>query len=182
MNIKKVNPLFNKNKEIFNVIIEISQNSNQIKYEIDKNSGYLTVDRIINIPMRYPCNYGFIPQTLAQDGDPIDAIVISPYPIMVNSIISCKPIGIMNMEDEKGIDHKILMKPSSNITSIYDKYCSYKDLPHDTINQIEYFFTHYKDCENNKWTKILGWNSYSDAIDIINHCIKKYKKKNLLNK
>ncbi|KAL0263842.1 UNVERIFIED_CONTAM: hypothetical protein PYX00_011143 [Menopon gallinae] len=159
----------------FNVIIEIPCCSLPIKYEIDKDSSSLVVDRIVATPMFYPCNYGFVPQTLGKDGDPLDALVVTEVPLMPGSVIKTRPIGVVVMEDEKGWDEKILCVPVKKVTCLYDNIKSYKDLPELKIKQIIHFFEKYKDLEEGKWVKVSGFEDKEKAIEIITEAIKNYK-------
>ncbi|WP_369601175.1 inorganic diphosphatase [Hahella sp. SMD15-11] len=147
----------------FNVVIEIPANSDPIKYEIEKDSGAVFVDRFMATPMFYPANYGFIPHTLSDDGDPIDVLVVAPYPVMPGSVIRCRPVGMLNMEDESGEDTKILAVPHSKLTKLYDHVQEASDLPELLIRQIEHFFENYKDLEAGKWVKVRGWDSADAA-------------------
>lgn len=147
----------------FNVVIEIPANSDPIKYEIEKDSGAVFVDRFMATPMFYPANYGFIPHTLSDDGDPIDVLVVAPYPVMPGSVIRCRPVGMLNMEDESGEDTKILAVPHSKLTKLYDHVQETSDLPELLIKQIEHFFENYKDLEAGKWVKVRGWDSADAA-------------------
>ncbi len=147
----------------FNVVIEISANAPGIKYELDKDSGAVFVDRFIATPMHYPCNYGFIPSTLSEDGDPVDVLVVSPYPLPPGVVIRCRAIGMLAMEDEAGEDAKLVAVPVSKLTGIYDKVQSTDDLPELLIKQITHFFEHYKDLEAGKWVKVKGWKDAAAA-------------------
>lgn len=147
----------------FNVVIEISANAPGIKYELDKDSGAVFVDRFIATPMHYPCNYGFIPSTLSEDGDPVDVLVVSPYPLPPGVVIRCRAIGMLAMEDEAGEDAKLVAVPVQKLTSLYDKVNSTDDLPELLIKQITHFFEHYKDLEAGKWVKVKGWKDAAAA-------------------
>jgi len=149
--------------ENFNVIIEIPMNSDPIKYEVDKESGALFVDRFMGTAMHYPCNYGYIPQTIAGDGDPVDVLVITPFPLVHGSVISCRAIGVLQMEDEGGEDAKLLAVPEDRILPIYSHWQKPEDLHPLTLNQIKHFFEHYKDLEKGKWVKVRGWGGVADA-------------------
>ncbi|QCI15780.1 inorganic diphosphatase [Buchnera aphidicola] len=162
MNINKIIAGKNIPNDIY-VIIEISSNSSPIKYEMDKESGMLFVDRFIPTPMFYPCNYGYINQTLSLDGDPLDVLVPSHYPIQSNSVIHCKPIGILKMRDESGDDAKIIAVPNSKITQEYQNINDISDLSELLKKQISYFFQNYKKLEKEKWVEIIGWGNYEDA-------------------
>lgn len=139
------------------VIIEIAQGGIPVKYEFDKDSGALLVDRFLQTAMYYPANYGFIPGTLSEDGDPCDALVVTQHPVMPGAVIRCRPIGALQMEDEKGKDEKILAVPVDKLDAFYSAIQSYKDLPPILIQQISHFFEHYKDLEKGKWVKVTGW-------------------------
>lgn len=140
--------------EDINVVIEVPVGGEPIKYEMDKASGTLFVDRFLYTPMRYPGNYGFVPHTLSADGDPIDVLVCNTRAIFPGAVINCRPIGVLVMEDDGGGDEKILAVPSSKLTQRYDKVKNFSDLPSITLSQIEHFFAHYKDLEPNKWVKL----------------------------
>lgn len=157
------------------VAIEIPANSSPIKYEIDKDMDALLVDRFMATPMFYPANYGFIPQTLADDGDPLDALVITPYPVAPGAVIRCRPVGMLNMSDEKGQDEKLIAVPHSKTTPIYDNIQEYTDLPELLIKQIEHFFENYKDLEKDKWVKIEGWEKKEAAYAAIRKYAANYK-------
>lgn len=151
-----------------NVVIEVPMNArNPIKYEIDKKSSAIFVDRFIATPMYYPCNYGFIPHTLSEDGDPIDVLVISDYPVIPGSIIESKPIGVLMMEDEKGKDEKIIAVPVKKLNSIYSEMESKDDIPQALLNKILHFFERYKDLEKGKWVKINGFEDVEKAKELI---------------
>ena len=160
-----------------NAIIEVPMNSEPVKYEIDKESGAIFVDRFIATPMYYPCNYGFIPHTLSEDGDPADVLVISDYAIVPNAVIAVKPIGVLIMEDEKGMDEKILAVPAKKLNSIYEKIEDISELPEGQINKIKHFFEHYKDLEKGKWVKIKNFEGASKARALINEAIERAKNK-----
>jgi len=139
------------------VAIEIPANHDPIKYEIDKDADCLMVDRFMATPMFYPANYGYINETLSEDGDPLDVLVVTPYPVAPGSVVRARPVGILNMSDEAGQDAKLLAVPHSKLTSLYDNVENYTDLPELLINQIEHFFENYKDLEKGKWVKVDGW-------------------------
>ena len=149
-----------------NVVIEIPQGS-QVKYEVDKDSGAIFVDRFLFTPMAYPAAYGFIPGTLAADGDPADALVLAPAPIIPGAVIRCRPIGMLQMEDESGQDEKIICVPHDKIHTLYKDVHSIDDLPEILRASIEHFFTRYKDLEPGKWVKVTGWASKEDAKKVI---------------
>lgn len=162
--------------EEVNVIIEIPQGGHPIKYEIDKESGALFVDRILGTSMRYPCNYGYVPNTLCGDGDPIDVLVVMPVPLQAGSVVKCRPIGVLKMTDESGEDAKLLAVPVTKTTTIYEDVKSYEDLPKILIQQIGHFFEHYKDLEAGKWVKIDGWAGADEARAEITASIENYNK------
>ncbi len=147
----------------FNVIIEIPTQADPVKYEVDKTSGALFVDRFMATSMHYPCNYGYIPQTLCEDGDPLDVLVITPFPLLSGSVILSRPIGILNMTDDSGPDSKILAVPHSDLTNLYNKIKDYKDVHEALLHSISHFFEHYKDLEVNKWVKVEGWYGIEEA-------------------
>lgn len=157
-----------------NVIIEIPAHGQPVKYEVDKESGALCVDRFLNTAMFYPANYGYIPQTLSEDGDPVDVLVVTPYPLLSGSIIRCRVIGMLNMSDEAGADAKLLAVPVDKLTQEYKEIKSYQDLNTVLIDSIEHFFKHYKDLEPGKWVKIIGWADTEAAKQEIAASIKRY--------
>ena len=146
----------------FNVVIEIPLDSS-IKYEIDKDSNALFVDRLVSTPMHYPANYGYIPQTLCGDGDAADVLVLFPQAVQAGSVIRCRPIGVLKMSDEAGQDAKILAVPHDKLTTLYSNVKKLADLPPVVLQQIEHFFTHYKDLEKGKWVKVEGWGDVEEA-------------------
>lgn len=146
----------------FNVVIEIPMNSG-IKYEIDKDSNSLFVDRLVSTAMYYPCNYGYIPHTLCGDGDAADVLVVFPQPVQAGSVIRCRPLGVLKMTDEAGEDAKIVAVPHDKLTTIYSNVKTLSDLPEITLKQIEHFFEHYKDLEKGKWVKVAGWGDLEEA-------------------
>ena len=156
------------------VIIEIPANSNPIKYEIDKKTNALFVDRFMSTPMFYPANYGYIPQTLADDGDPLDVLVITPYPVQAGAVIKCRPVGMLNMSDESGQDEKIIAVPCNKVTTLYKDIEDYQDLPELLLNQIQHFFEHYKDLEEGKWVKVDKWQDKQAARKVILNAINAY--------
>ncbi len=162
-----------KPPEEINVIIEVPAGSDPVKYEFDKESGALFVDRFIQVAMHYPCNYGFIPHTLSDDGDPCDVLVISDFPVVPGSIIRARPIGVLMMEDESGFDEKILAVPTIKLSPYYAEIKSYKDLPEIMSQRICHFFEHYKALEKNKWVKIKGWEDAEKAKNIITESIER---------
>ncbi len=159
-----------------NVAIEIPANSSPIKYEIDKDSHAVFVDRFMATPMFYPANYGYVPNTLSEDGDPLDVLVVTPYPVVPGSVIRCRPVGILNMSDEAGKDAKILAVPHSKLTTLYDNVQNYSDLPELLIKQIEHFFENYKDLEVGKWVKVDGWADAEAARQEVLKSVEAFKK------
>ena len=153
--------------EDINVIIEVPVGGEPIKYEMDKASGALFVDRFLYTPMRYPGNYGFVPHTLSADGDPIDVLVCTTRAIIPGGVINCRPVGVLVMEDDGGGDEKIIAVPSTKLTKRYDNVKTYTDLPKISIEQIEHFFAHYKDLEPGKWVKIDHWGHADEAKALI---------------
>jgi inorganic pyrophosphatase len=150
-----------------NVIIEIPMYSDPIKYEIDKESGAVFVDRFMQTTMAYPTNYGFVPHTLSEDGDPIDVLVLSHWPISIGAVIRARPIGVLIMEDESGHDEKIIAVPVSKVDSTFDNITSIENLDNIIKNRIKHFFEHYKDLEKEKWVKVSGWGNQSEAERLI---------------
>jgi len=147
----------------FNVVIEIPMHADPIKYEVDKESGAIFVDRFMSTAMHYPCNYGYIPRTLSGDGDPVDVLVLSPFALLPGTVVRCRPIGMLRMLDEAGEDSKLLAVPSDRLTPIYRQVQSPRDLPQITLDQIAHFFEHYKDLEPGKFVKVQGWLEAEDA-------------------
>ena len=156
-----------------NVIIEVPIGGEPIKYELHKPSGILVVDRFLYTSMRYPGNYGFIPHTLSDDGDPCDVLVVNTRAITPGAMMSVRPVGVLLMEDEAGGDEKIIAVPSSKLTRRYDAVKSYSDLPDITIKQVQHFFEHYKDLEPEKWVKVIRWGGIEDAHRLILEGIKR---------
>ena len=147
----------------FNVIIEIPMHSDPIKYEVDKATGALFVDRFVSTAMHYPCNYGYVPKTLSDDGDPVDVLVITPFPLTPGVVVTCRAIGVLMMDDEAGDDKKILAVPIDKLTPLYRHIENARDLPETALAQIEHFFAHYKDLEPGKWVKVEGWGTPEEA-------------------
>lgn len=170
MNISKISVGKNPPHEL-NVIIEVPMGSEPVKYEIDKDSGAVFVDRFLGTSMFYPCNYGFVPHTLSDDGDPIDVLVLCNQRLIPGCVIPVRPIGVLMMEDESGMDEKILAVPTSKMTPLHDHQHTYTDVPELQLKQIEHFFTHYKDLEKGKWVKIAGWKGVEEAKKIIEEAI-----------
>ena len=163
--------------EDVNTIIEVPIGGEPIKYEMDKEAGTLVVDRFLYTPMRYPGNYGFVPHTLSDDGDPIDVLVANTRPIIPGAVINVRPIGVLRMEDDGGGDEKIIAVPAPKLTKRYVHIKTYTDLPEITRQQIEHFFVHYKDLEPGKWVKLLGWGDVDEARQLITEEIERAKKK-----
>lgn len=163
-----------------NVVIEIPAYSSPVKYEIDKHTGALTVDRFMGTAMQYPINYGYIPQSLSGDGDPVDVLVITPDPVLSGSVVRCRPIGLLKMRDESGEDNKVLAVPVQKLTPSYNSVKSYQDISPDNLARITHFFKHYKDLEPGKWVEIQGWYGMEHVKEEILNSIERYN--NLENK
>jgi inorganic pyrophosphatase len=159
----------------FNVIIEIPAHGDPIKYEVDKESGSMFVDRFMSTAMHYPCNYGYIPHTLSDDGDPVDVLVITPIPLITGVVVRCRPVGMLKMEDEAGVDAKLLAVPVDKLTNLYREIESPRDLPDSILNQISHFFEHYKDLEAGKWVKVQGWVGAEEAKAEILSGVQRYQ-------
>jgi inorganic pyrophosphatase len=149
--------------EEFNVIIEIPAHADPVKYEVDKETGALFVDRFMNTAMHYPCNYGYIPQTLCEDGDPLDVLVVAPLPVISGCVVRCRPLGVLKMTDEKGGDAKVLAVPIKQECSLYDHIESVEQMSKTQLSQIAHFFQHYKDLDMGKWARIDGWGNAEEA-------------------
>ncbi len=158
-----------------NVVIEVPIGGEPIKYEMNKEAGALFVDRFLYTPMRYPGNYGFIPHTLSDDGDPCDVLVANTRPLIAGSYINVRPIGVLRMTDEAGGDEKIIAVPSPKLTKRYENVVNYTDMPEITWKQIEHFFLHYKDLEPGKWVKFAGWGDAAEAKRLILEAIERAK-------
>jgi inorganic pyrophosphatase len=161
-------------KEV-NVIIEIPMNADPIKYEVDKDTGAMFVDRFMSTAMRYPCNYGYVPHTLSGDGDPVDVLVLSPVPVVSGAVVRCRPVGMLHMRDEAGEDTKIIAVPLDRLCGLYKSVKTIKDVPEPTRAQIAHFFQHYKDLEPGKWVKIKGWVGPREAKREIADGLSRYK-------
>src|ERR1700757_2277891 len=159
----------------FNVIIEIPMNADPIKYEIDKETNSLFVDRFVSTAMRYPCNYGYVPRTLADDGDPVDVLVITPFPLTPGVVVTCRALGVLMMDDEAGGDAKLLAVPTTKILPIYDHWQKPEDINQMRLKAIQHFFEHYKDLEPNKWVKVKGWEGPEAAKAEITSGFKAYR-------
>ena len=162
----------------FNVIIEIPMNADPIKYEVDKETGAIFVDRFMGTAMHYPCNYGYIPHTIADDGDPVDVLVITPFPLFPGVVVRCRPIGVLKMTDEAGGDAKVLAVPVDKVLSIYTHWQKPEDMNDLRLRQIQHFFEHYKDLEKGKWVKVEGWFGPEEAKAEIMASAEAYKKAN----
>ncbi len=158
-----------------NVIIEIPAHADPIKYEVDKDSGAIFVDRFMATCMHYPCNYGYVPHTLSEDGDPVDVLVPTPFPLLAGSVIRCRPVGVLKMTDESGVDAKLLAVPVTKLTPIYKNIEQATDLPELLRNQIQHFFEHYKDLEAGKWVKVDGWDDAAAAKKEIEDSVTRYE-------
>ena len=173
MNLDRVGP----GKDIpndFNVIIEIPSHSDPVKYEVDKETGAMFVDRFMNTAMHYPCNYGYIPKTLSEDGDPVDVLVVTPIPLISGSVIRCRSVGMLEMEDESGPDAKIIAVPIDKLCVSFREVKEANQLSPMLLDQIKHFFEHYKDLEKNKWVKVHGWANSDAAAKEIKGSIKRF--------
>jgi inorganic pyrophosphatase len=162
--------------EEFNVIIEIPADSDPVKYEVDKETGALFVDRFMTTAMYYPCNYGYVPDTVSDDGDPVDVLVVTPYPVTPGSVVRCRAVGMLNMDDEAGGDAKVLAVPIDKVLSMYSHWKTIEDVNPQRLAAIQHFFEHYKDLEKGKWVKVRGWVGVEEAkkeiLDGIARCKK----------
>ncbi len=174
MDLSKIPPGANVPEDI-NVVIEVPQHGDPIKYELDKESGAVFVDRFMHTAMHYPCNYGFVPNTLSDDGDPVDVLVVSQFALLPGCVIPCRPVGVLQMEDEAGMDAKVLAVPVSKLKPVYHSVKGPEDLPTFLTDQIKHFFEHYKDLEKNKWVKVTGWGDAEAAKKEIMDSIARYK-------
>jgi inorganic pyrophosphatase len=175
MNLDRVGPGDNPPEEV-NVIIEIPMHGEPVKYELDKTTGALFVDRYLNTSMVYPCNYGYIPRTLSLDGDPVDVLIATPMPIIHGAVIRCRPIGLLQMTDEEGDDSKILAVPLDSVSRFHRDVNSPDDLQPALLDLITHFFQHYKDLEPNKWVKVEGWKDAAEAKQEITRSLERYSK------
>lgn len=167
----------NKLPDEFNVIIEIPMDSDPIKYEVDEATGALFVDRFMTVAMYYPTNYGYVPQTLAGDGDPVDVLVVTPYPLQSGVVVTCRAVGILKMEDEAGVDGKVLAVPIDKVLKMYSHWKKPEDVNPNRLKVITHFFEHYKDMEDGKWVKVLGWGGPDEARKEIEDGVTSYNKK-----
>jgi inorganic pyrophosphatase len=170
MNIDKISVGRNPPHDI-NVIIEVSLLADPVKYELDKESGAMVVDRFLHTAMHYPCNYGFVPHTLSEDGDPVDVLLLGRLPVIPGAVVRARPIGVLRMEDEKGMDEKLLCVPHESLKSFYSNVRDTADVVPLDLQRLEHFFAHYKDLEVGKWVKILGWGDVEEAKQVLNQAI-----------
>ena len=161
--------------EDINVIIEIPSHSDPVKYEVDKDTGAMFVDRFMSTAMHYPCNYGYVPHTLSADGDPVDVLVLTPVPLISGSVIRCRPVGVLKMTDESGDDAKVLAVPVDKLCTSYRKVNSIDDVEPMLLDQIAHFFEHYKDLDEGKWVRVDGWAGIEDAHKEILDSIEMFK-------
>ncbi len=174
MNLDRVTPGRDVPHDI-NVIIEIPSHSDPVKYEVDKETGAMFVDRFMNTAMHYPCNYGYIPHTLSDDGDPVDVLVVTPIPLISGSVIRCRPIAMLKMTDEAGEDAKLLAVPHEKLCKLYKDAQGPEDMSPLLLDQIAHFFAHYKDLEDGKWVKIEGWTGAEQACQEIVDSVTRYQ-------
>jgi len=172
MNLDRI-PIGDKAPEEVNVVIEVPLGGQPIKYEVDKESGALMVDRFLYTAMHYPCNYGFIPNTLSDDGDPVDVMLHSSRALVPGAVVCVRPVGVLMMEDEAGMDEKILAVPAPKLTKMYDEVHNYLDIPHIMLDRIAHFFENYKALEPDKWVKVIGWEGIDEAYRLIREGIAK---------
>ncbi|MFN2350099.1 MAG: inorganic diphosphatase [Thioalkalivibrio sp.] len=158
-----------------NVIIEIPAHSDPVKYEVDKETGAMFVDRFMNTAMHYPCNYGYVPHTLSDDGDPVDVLVLTPVPLIFGSVVRCRPVGVLKMTDESGDDAKVLAVPIDKLCKVYRSVQDFRDLPPMILEQIAHFFEHYKDLDEGKWVRVDGWYGIDEAKEEILKSVQMYR-------
>lgn len=173
MNLDRVN--MGKVPNEINVIIEIPAHSDPVKYELDKETGAMFVDRFMSTAMHYPCNYGYVPHTLSKDGDPVDVLVLTPYPLISGSVIRCRPVGVLKMTDESGDDAKILAVPVDKLCKTYRSVQNFRDISGEELNRISHFFEHYKDLDEGKWVRVDGWYGLEEAKEEIMDSVKMYQ-------
>lgn len=173
MSYKDISPGINPPDDFYS-IIEIPQNIDPVKYEMNKEFDSIFIDRFLTTSMFYPANYGYIPKTLSEDGDPLDVLVISPYPVAIGAVIRSRPVGVMYMEDEHGIDAKIIAVPHTKLSKLYDHILDINGVDQLTLNRIHHFFEHYKDLEEGKWVKLKGWGNVEKAREEILSSIQAY--------
>ena len=174
MNLDRVGPGAGVPENI-NVIIEIPAHSDPVKYEVDKDTGAMFVDRFMNTAMHYPCNYGYVPHTLSEDGDPVDVLVVTPYPLISGSVIECRPVAMLQMEDESGPDAKVLAVPADRLCTLYRDVKGPGGMRPQLLEQIAHFFEHYKDLEPNKWVKLSGWAGPDAAKQAILDSVQRFQ-------
>ncbi len=174
MNLDRVGYGRNMPNEI-NVVIEIPAHSEPVKYELDKTTGAMFVDRFMNTAMHYPCNYGYVPHTLSKDGDPVDVLVVTSYPLIPGSVIECRPVGVLKMTDESGDDAKVLAVPADKLSRLYRAVQDFRDMPQLLLEQIAHFFEHYKDLDEGKWVRVDGWGGVDQAKQEILNSVKMYQ-------
>jgi inorganic pyrophosphatase len=174
MNLDRVSSGANIPNEI-NVIIEIPAHSDPVKYELDKKTGAMYVDRFMSTAMHYPCNYGYVPHTLSKDGDPVDVLVLTPYPLISGSVIKARPVGVLKMTDESGDDAKVLAVPIDKLCKTYRSVHDFRDLAGEVLNRIAHFFEHYKDLDEGKWVRVDGWYGLDEAKAEIMDSVQMYK-------
>ena len=174
MNLDRVSSGDNIPDEI-NVIIEIPANADPVKYEVDKKTGAMFVDRILRTAMHYPANYGYIPHTLSDDGDPCDVMVPTAFPLIPGSVITCRPVAVLKMTDESGDDAKVVAVPIDSITSRWSYVKSHEDMPEELMERIAHFFEHYKDLDEGKWVRVSGWEGVEAAKREISNSVKMFQ-------
>jgi inorganic pyrophosphatase len=174
MNLDRVSSGIDIPNEI-NVIIEIPSHADPVKYEVDKETGAMFVDRFMSTAMHYPCNYGYVPHTLSNDGDPVDVLVVTPVPLISGSVIACRPVGVLKMTDESGDDAKVLAVPIDKLCRTFRKVHDIRDVSPELLDQIAHFFEHYKDLDEGKWVRVQGWGGVDDAKAEILASVKMYK-------
>ncbi len=174
MNLDRVSSGSNTPNEI-NVIIEIPAYADPVKYELDKETGAMYVDRFMSTAMQYPCNYGYVPNTLSNDGDPVDVLVLAPYPLIPGSVITCRPVGVLKMTDESGDDAKVLAVPLDKLCKTYRSVDNFRDISDETLSRIAHFFEHYKDLDEGKWVRVDGWYGLDEAKQEIMHSLQMYQ-------
>ena len=173
MALDQVNPGKSVPDEI-NVVVEIPRDGDAVKYEVDKATGVLFVDRLLATAMHYPTNYGYIPHTLSEDGDPVDVLVVAPLALIPGSVVRCRPVGMLQMEDESGPDAKILAVPIDKLTTLFRDVNTFRDLPRELLDRISHFFDHYKDLEPGKWVNITGWADQEAAKTEIRQSVDRF--------
>lgn len=164
-----------RGKAILSIIIAIPAHADPVKYELDKETGAMFVDRFMSTAMHYPCNYGYVPHTLSMDGDPIDVLVVTPVPLISGSVIRCRPVGVLKMTDEAGDDAKVLAIPIDKVSKSYRHLNDYTDFPQDRLETIAHFFEHYKDLDEGKWVRVEGWGGVNEAKQEILDSLQMYQ-------